>query len=181
MKKILLFFIFAFLLIFYTPAFAQEETPSPTISPTPPPVKYALAYPGMLPDSPFYKLKVLRDRIMLGLIQDPIKKVEHHLLLADKRIQMANILVDKGKIELAKETALKGENEYTLLVNLFKDEKKKPNKALFRKLELAALKHQEVLRGIVIKLNGEDKKTFETVIEFSKRNADVLKTIYNDN
>ena len=135
----------------------------------------------MLPDSPFYKLKVLRDKIMLGLIQDPMKKVEYHLLLADKRIQMAKILVNKGKTELAKETALKGENEYTLLVFLFKDVQKKPNKALFDKLELAALKHQEVLRGITTKLKGEDKKNFETVIEFSKRNADELSTIYNDN
>ena len=165
MKKILVFLIFAFLLISYAPAFAQEVTPSPTISPVPP-AKYALAYPGMLPDSPFYKLKVLRDKIMLALIQDPMKKVEHHLLLADKRIQMANILVNKGKIELAKETALKGENEYTLLVNLLKDEGKKPNKALFDKLELAALKHQEVLGVITTKLKGEDKKNFETIIEF---------------
>src|SRR3989338_11261266 len=181
MKKILVFLIFAFLLISYSPVFAQEETPNPTVSPTPPPVKYALAYPGMLPDSPFYKLKVLRDKIMLGLIQDPMKKVEYHLLLADKRIQMANILVNKGKTELAKETALKGENEYTLLVFLLKDVQKKPNKVLFDKLELAALKHQEVLRGITAKLKGEDKKNFETVIEFSKRNADELSTIYNDN
>ncbi len=170
--------IFAILLtLSITTSFAQDKPNAATSSS----IKYDLSHPGMLPDNPLYKLKVLRDKIILSLIQDPIKKVEYHLLLADKRIQMANILFNKGKIDLAKETALKGENEYTLLVNLFKDEGKKPNKALFDKLELAALKHQEVLRGIAIKLNGEDKKNFETVIEFSKRNTAELSEIYNDN
>lgn len=181
MKKLLAVLFILLLVSFSSLAFAQEISPTPQPSPSPTPVKYNLPYPGMLPDSPFYKLKVLRDKIMLVLIQDPMKKVEYHLLLADKRIQMAKILVNKGKTELAKETALKGENEYTLLVFLFKDVQKKPNKALFDKLELAALKHQEVLRGITTKLKGEDKKNFETVIEFSKRNADELSTIYNDN
>ena len=181
MKKLLAVLFILLLVSFSSLAFAQEISPTPQPSPSPTPVKYNLPYPGMLPDSPFYKLKVLRDKIMLSLIQDPMKKVEYHLLLADKRIQMAKILVNKGKTELAKETALKGENEYTLLVFLFKDVQKKPNKALFDKLELAALKHQEVLRGITTKLKGEDKKNFETVIEFSKRNADELSTIYNDN
>ncbi|OGH32484.1 MAG: hypothetical protein A2953_02860 [Candidatus Levybacteria bacterium RIFCSPLOWO2_01_FULL_36_54] len=181
MKKLLAVLFILLLVSFSSLAFAQEISPTPQPSPSPTPVKYNLPYPGMLPDSPFYKLKVLRDKIMLVLIQDPMKKVEYHLLLADKRIQMAKILVNKGKTELAKETALKGENEYTLLVFLFKDVQKKPNKALFDKLELAALKHQEVLRGITTKLKGKDKKNFETVIEFSKRNADELSTIYNDN
>src|SRR3989338_4004740 len=181
MKKLLAVLFILLLVSFSSLAFAQEISPTPQPSPSPTPVKYNLPYPGMLPDSPFYKLKVLRDKIMLVLIQDPMKKVEYHLLLADKRIQMAKILVNKGKTELAKETALKGENEYTLLVFLFKDVQKKQNKALFDKLELAALKHQEVLRGITTKLKGKDKKNFETVIEFSKRNADELSTIYNDN
>jgi len=180
-KKLLFFLVLACLTI-ASPIFAEEKTSGPTPTPTSIPiVKYELPSPGILPDNPLYKLKVLKDKIILLLIQDTTKKAEYHLLLADKRIQMANILVNKGKTELAKETALKGENEYTLLVFLFKDVKKKPNKALFDKLELAALKHQEILSDITTKIKGEDKKTFEIVIEFSKRNADVLKTIYNDN
>lgn len=159
-------------------ALAQEVSLSPT--PTPTPVKYDLAFPGILPDHPLYKMKVLRDKITLLLTRDPMKKAQYHLLLADKRIHMAAMLVDKGEVELAKETALKGENEYTLLVFLFKDEVKKPDKNLFNRLEKAALKHQEVLRSIVNKVEDKDEKTFITVIEFSERNLEELKTIYKN-
>lgn len=173
LRKIILLAIL--LLIFTGSAFAQDKISNAT---SPASVKYTLPNPGILPDHPLYKLKVLRDKATLFLIRDPMKKAEYHLLLADKRIQMANILVDKGKIELAKETALKGENEYTLLVFMFKDENKKPDKELFNRLKKAALKHQEILNGIVAKVSDKDKKTFETIIEFSQRNADELKTIY---
>jgi hypothetical protein len=177
MRNLLIIFLLSTLLISSTAfARAQNETPSPI----PSEVKYELAYPGMLPDNALYKLKVLRDKITLGLIQDPMKKIEQHLLLADKRISMSRMLVDKGNIELAKETALKGENEYTLLVFELKDMGKKPNKSLFNKLELAALKHQEVLNNIIAKVEEKDKRTFQTVVEFSKRNAEELATIYKN-
>ncbi len=159
-------------------ALAQEVSSTPT--PTPTPVKYDLAFPGMLPDHPLYKVKVLRDKVMLALTRDPMKKAQYHLLLADKRIHMAAMLADKGEIELAKETALKGENEYTLLVFLFKDEAKKPDKKLFNRLEKAALKHREILRSIVNKVENKDEKTFLTVIEFSERNLEELRQIYKN-
>ena len=177
-KKFILFtFLFSILV---GVSHAQEISPTPSPSLTPTPVKYDLAFPGMLPDHPLYKLKVLRDKVVLFLTRDPIKKAEYHLLLADKRIHMAAILVDKGKVELAKETALKGENEYTLLVFLFKDIVKKPNKDLFERLEKAALKHQEVLRSIINKVDKKDEKTFVTVLEFSERNLEELRTIYKN-
>lgn len=159
-------------------ALAQEVSLTPT--PTPTPVKYDLAFPGMLPDHPLYKLKVLRDKVTLFLTRDPMKKAQYHLLLADKRIHMAAMLVDKGKIDLAKETALKGENEYTLLVFLFKDEVKKPNKDLFERLEKASLKHQEVLRQMGSKVDAKNQKDFATVIEFSERNQKELREIYKN-
>lgn len=159
---------------------AKEASPTPTTSPTPTIVKYDLAFPGVLPDHPFYKLKVLRDKITLFLTRDTMKKAQYHLLLADKRIHMSAILADKGQIELAKETALKGENEYTLLVFLFKDEVKKPDKKLFERLKKAALKHQEVLRSIIDKVDKKDEKTFATVLEFSQRNLEEIRTIYEN-
>lgn len=166
-----------FFFLFASSTFAQV---SPTPSLTPAPVKYDLAFPGMLPDHPLYKLKVLRDKVTLFLTRDPMKKAQYHLLLADKRIHMAAMLVDKGKIELAKETALKGENEYTLLVFLFKDVVRKPDKNFYGRLEKASLKHQEILKQIVSKVDTKDKKDFETVVYFSEKNLDELKTIYKN-
>ncbi|KKQ34991.1 MAG: hypothetical protein US51_C0020G0017 [Microgenomates group bacterium GW2011_GWA2_37_6] len=177
-KKIVVFL--SFFLFLAGSTFAQELSPTSTPTPTPTFIKYDLAFPGMLPDHPLYKLKVLRDKVMLTFTRDPMKKAQYHLLLADKRIHMAAILADKGKVELAKETALKGENEYTLLVFLFKDEVKKPDKKLFDKLEKAGLKHQEVLRSIVNKVDKKDEKTFVTVIEFSERNLEELRQIYKN-
>lgn len=174
LRKIILLGIL--LLIFSGSTFAQEKILISTSSAS---VKYDLPYPGILPDHPLYKLKVLRDKIITFLINDPTKKAQYHLLLADKRLVMARMLVDIDKIELAKETALKGENEYTLLVFMYKDINKRPNKQLFDKLENAALKHQEILNEIIAKVNEKDKKIFETVVHFSQVNADELKTIYN--
>lgn len=173
-KRIILLTLFIFL--FAGSTFAQEVRSTPT----PTPVKYDLAFPGMLPDHPLYKVKVLRDKVMLMLTRDPMKKAQYHLLLADKRIHMAAMLVDKGKIELAKETALKGENEYTLLVFLFKDVVKKPDKDFYNRLEKAALKHQGVLMQIVKKVDKKDKKDFETVIYFSNVNLEELRKIYKN-
>jgi len=154
--------------IFFTGNSLAQSSPS---------VKYDLPYPGILPDHPLYKLKVLRDKIATFLISDPTKKAQYHLLLADKRLVMARMLVDKDMIELAKETALKGENEYTLLVFMYKDINKKPSKPLFNKLEKAAMKHQELLNEIVKKVSEKDKGTFRTVLGFSKRNLLELKSL----
>lgn len=177
MKKVIIIFSLLFLATLGVTS-AQEQPPTPTkIQST---VAYDLAYPGMLPNSPFYKIKVLRDKVVLTLKRDPIKKVEYHLILADKRIHMAKILAEKNEIELAKETVLKGENEYTLLVNILKNERKKPPKELYEKLEKASLKHQEILAEIASKQNGENKKLFETVIYFSKINLGELKNNYHD-
>src|SRR3989344_3185825 len=82
---------------------------------TPAYVKYDLAFPGMLPDSPFYKIKVLRDRYVADFISDPVKKIEFYLRQTDKGILAAAMLVDKNNVALSRETALKAEHNMTLL------------------------------------------------------------------
>lgn len=141
---------------------------------------YKLVHPGMLPDNPLYKLKVLRDTIMLSIIQSPLKKAEYRLLLADKQIGMVPLLVAKGNTTLAKETVLKGENQMTLITFLFKDTGTKPEKELYDRLIQASLKHQEVLREVQKLVPEEDKAVFETILEFSTRNADEFYKIVNE-
>lgn len=106
-----------------------------------------------------------------------MKKAEYHLLLTDKRIYMAKLLVDGGKIDLAKETALKGGNEYTLLTFKLKKTNKKPDTFFSNRFEKAAKKHQELLKAIIDKVGNSDKKTSETVLEFSQRNLDEIKKL----
>lgn len=150
---------------------AQEVTPTPTPIPT---INYDLAFPGMLPDHPLYKLKVLRDKVIAASIFNPAKKIEYLLLQTDKGILAAAMLIDKNKIDLAESTALKAENNFTLISTQLYMLPKKPNKDFFKNLETAGLKHQEVLRSIIKRVPEDKKKIFETVIDFSKRN---LRTI----
>ncbi|HVZ58239.1 MAG TPA: DUF5667 domain-containing protein [Patescibacteria group bacterium] len=108
--------LLGFSLIFF-PAFAFAQTPSPdtmALTPTPTPVDYPLAYPGILPDNPLYFLKVVRDKIVLFLITDPVKRAEFNLLQADKRLAAGVMLFDqtKDKKALAIETMSKGENYF---------------------------------------------------------------------
>ena len=164
MKKLYLLLVFFVFIAFSTgTSFAQ--------------VKYDLAYPGILPNHPLYKVKVLRDRITAVLINDPIKKTEFYLLQADKGIHAAAMLVDKNEVELAKETALKAENNMTLLTFGLKKLRQRPDQSLFDKLKLASLKHQEVLSSKEKKVGKDDKKTFQQVINFSKTNLSTIEML----
>lgn len=165
--KIFFLALLAYSIALPSSTYAQEM---PTPTPSPMFVKYDLAYPGILPDNPLYKLKVLRDKISLGLISDPQKKLDFYLLQTDKGILATAILVDMKKVDLAKETALKAEHNFTLLADRLRSLDKKPDNAFFKKLETASLKHQEVLNSLVKRVDPADAKIFQTVIEFSKRN-----------
>ena len=90
-----------FLIIVASPVYAQTEsipipTGSITPSPTPVMIDYQLPYPGILPGSPLYSIKMLRDRIMEFFISDHVKKSNFYLLQADKRVASALMLFEKG-------------------------------------------------------------------------------------
>lgn len=131
---------------------------------------YKLAWPGILPDNKLYKLKVLRNKIIEKMIINPVKKVEFDLLMADKTIYASQLLVNKGEIELAKETALKGENYYSILVQDYNNallSGKKIPRDLDQRITKAALKHQEVFKEIEKKVSGADKEAFQAAHNFS--------------
>ena len=144
---------------------AQEPNETPQASPTPT-IQYKMPYPGMLPDNSLYKLKVLRDKIILALIQDPNKKAGYYLLLANKQLLMSRMLIDKGNIPLARETALKGENQITLMTFVFKNAGREPQANFLDEVKLASLKHQELLEEIISKVNTNDAKIFSDILKF---------------
>jgi len=95
-------------------------------------------------------------------------------LQTDKGILATAMLIDKGEIDLAQETALKAENNYTLIPQVLFHFSKQPNQAFFDKLKTASLKHQEVLESIVKRIPEKKQLVFKQVIEFSKRNYQQL-------
>jgi len=138
---------------------------------------YAFPWPGMLPDNKLYKIKVARNKVVEKLIIDPVKKVEFDLLMADKLIYSSTLLMEKGEVELAKETALKGENYYSILVQDYNRALlggKKIPKELDREITLAAKKHQEVFKKLENAVAGDDKKAFQAAYNFSKINFDFI-------
>lgn len=169
-----------FLLFLFNVTVTFAQTPTINLSPTstqPAPVKYTLPYPGMLPDNPLYKMKVLRDKITIKLMSEPQKKIDFYLLQTDKQMAMVPLLVDKKSIDLAKKTALKAENNFTELTFVYKIYSLKPDNKAMNKFKTAALKHQEVLKNAMLKVEPEDKKTFQQVINFSKTNVEELEKI----
>lgn len=145
-------------------------------------VDYQLAWPGILPDNKLYKLKVLRNKIIYKMIVNHIKKVEFDLLMADKTIYASQLLIEKGKIELAKDTALKGENYYSILAQDYSAtllQGKKIPQDLDKKITLAAIKHQEIFKDLEGKVSGKDKEIFKIVNNFSKINYDFIVGLRN--
>lgn len=181
MKKALLLVPIFLIAFFLTTGqtLAQQDKPTPSEAVTPTPVDYDLAFPGLLPDSPLYKLKVLRDKIEAALISDNRKKAEFFLMQADKGILASAILVDKKEFDLAATTALKAENYYTLLISELRALPRKPDDAFFKKLETASAKHQEVLQSLIKRVPSKNKPVFSQVLDFSKRNLDSVKNYKN--
>lgn len=174
MKQVIKYqFLSAFIIItaaifFVNNIHAQEITPEPT--PTPTIIQYDLAFPGLLPDNFLYKLKVLRDKLQLITTSDPNKKIGLLLNMADKGVLATAMLVDKKEWKLAKETALKAENNMTLLTPEIAGLNEPIDQKLIQKLQTASLKHQEVFAKLQERIPGEDKNVFVQVTEFSKRN-----------
>ena len=159
MRKIylLILFLLIFLLSFNT-SFAETLSPAPV-----PQVDYELPYPGLLPDSPLYFLRMIRDRAISFLISDPLKKSEFDLLQADKRLNAGIYLFNKGKISLALSTISKAENYFEqALVKMgeAKIEGKSINE-IEKKLRNALKKHRQELEYMTQKVSKNIKGNFE--------------------
>jgi len=130
-------------------------------------VDYALTWPGILPDHFLYPLKMIRDRIWLSLTTNVLKKAETLLKLADKRIWSAQMLLDKGKEELAVTTATKAEKYFERAVDqaAVAEEKGQDISSLKDRLSLAALKHQETLREMREKASDSTKLVIDGMLE----------------
>lgn len=168
MKFLLSIFLgFAFVLSFQT-VFALEIDSSKSANPVQTTVDYQLPYPGLLPDSPLYFLKVIRDKIINFLISDSLKKAEFDLLESDKRFNAAFYLlgkttfssVDKKK-DLVVSTISKGENYFEEAIVKTREAKKQGSNTedILKKLFLSNKKHQEILKETEKKLPQQERRS----------------------
>lgn len=133
-------------------------------------VQYYLPYPGILPDSPLYKVKALRDKIWLLIPADGEKKARKELLMADKRINAALVLVEGGKSELGVSTATKAEKYLQSSVQRTVEEQQKGKdvKSLLLSLEKATAKHALTIEKMILETEEGDKKVLETTLSGTK-------------
>jgi len=115
-------------------------------------IYYYFAYPGkILPDNPLWFLKVVRDKIWLGITTDLSKKAELNLLFADKRLVSSRMLFEKNKPELALSTLTKAEKYLEKAANNEEASRKEGGDTsnLLLRLANASLKHTEVVNEIL--------------------------------
>jgi len=138
---------------------------------------YVLAWPGILPDHALYPIKVFRNKLIAKMIYDPVKRIEFDLLMADKTLYASSLLLARGNTQLARETALKGENYFSILVTDYRLAlaKKKPiPQALTRKITRAYLTHQRLIADLIAS-SPRDPETFRQVQYFALTNFQALR------
>lgn len=127
-------------------------------------IVYELAYPGILPTSPFYSIKMIRDRIIGYLISDPMKRAEFSLLQADKRLQagVSLLIKDRSQSVLAVSTISKGENYFAEAIDETLNAKMQKNETFDMrvKLSVAARKHEEILVSVVSSIPKSERANY---------------------
>lgn len=172
MKKILitLFLLFVFLFNLSSSLATNEKvlntSSSSAESET---IDYALAYPGLLPNHPFYIVKVARDAIIRFFISDPFKRAEFDLLQADKRLNAGYFLFSNGPKEekRAISTISKGENYFENAIKEAVEAEKQGRdiNGFWENMFLSSKKHQQVLAELKENISTENKPFVENELK----------------
>lgn len=170
MKKVGLWAFFLIFLLSFSFFASKSYAGSETLTASPssrPDVNYELPYPGLLPDSPIYFLRVTRDRIIGFLISDPLKKTEFDLLQADKRLNAGIYLLAKGKTSLALSTVSKAENYFEQAINEMNSAKKQGRtvSAIEGRMKDAVVKHRQELEKFVKNADSNFRESFENQLQ----------------
>jgi len=156
--------------------FSKSPSPSPNINIKEVKVGYQLPSAGtILPDSPLWPLKALRDQLWLLLTFNPSKKADLYLLFADKRLTSARILFKEGNSGLGISVLTKAEKYLQLADNEEKVAKvdRMNTSDFFTRYALSTLKHRQVMDEILV-IAPDDVRPYIVKTE------DYPKTLYNE-
>lgn len=130
----------------------SHTTPQTMDNTNGPLVNYNLPYMGnILPDSPLWRLKALRDKIWFGITTSHIRKAQIALLFADKRLAMSQKLFEMGEPEVALSTFTKAEKYLPIALSeekIARSQGINTNDFLLQ-LATACLKHKEVADNLI--------------------------------
>jgi len=191
MKKVIVLICLSFTFLFSTHSvFAQENISSdgavlitnPTPTPDAPDGESAeaqLPYPGILPDSPWYKFRVLIDQVFEILIDDPLKKPRLDLFYANKRLNAGIFLLNQkdGDDILAIRTISKGENYLADALKEAQDAKKlgMDISDILDKLSTTAIDHRIIIHDL--QENSYSQGTKESLHSLEKRVEEFQKQV----
>lgn len=149
-----------------------------------PDIKYDFPFPGkILPDSPLWALKALRDKVWYKITANPLKKAELALLFADKRLSASVILFDSKKTAVAFSTLSKGEKYLETAVEMEKNARNSgyDTSAFLFRLATASLKHRQVVEGSILPVAPEEARPEIIKIEdYSKNSYKMARDGLND-
>ncbi len=152
-------------------SFAGEPSPFPD-SQKKIEINYSLAYPGRIaPDSPLWSLKAVRDRIWIAATFNSLKKSEVLLLMADKRIQQAQVLFETDKTSLGVSTLTKAEKylKEAKKQELVARGQKENTVNFLERLANSALKHRQITEYILKIAPEEAKPEIIKTMDYSKK------------
>lgn len=153
--------------------FSQTPTPTPSADdPSQIEIDYQLPFPGtILPDSPLWAVKALRDRIWASITLNPVKKAELYLLFADKRVSSALTMFERDKSDLGVSTLTKAEKylEKASITGKLASEKGVNTSDFFANLASSSLKHRQVIEDILIVGPEDSKPVVVLTSEYPKR------------
>ena len=116
--------------------------------------------PEIMPDSPFYKIKIWYEKFIIFISFGDIKKAERYSKIAERRLYEAEKMAEKGKEELTK--------------RLLEEYEKYLNKALARAEKIAKKAEQEARQKVKEKIN----QALEKVSESTLKNQNILLKVY---
>lgn len=158
MKKLLVLLSFLFVFTIAPPVFAQTTDTE-------------LPNPGLLPDSPIYFLKPLTEKVRGLFVFGEDSKALYALTLADKRLSEAKTLSDKGKDDLASDTAeqagIENENAQEHLAKA--ESEGKDVSAIVEQLAANSTRQQAVLAKVLEKVPEQAKVAIQRAMEMSER------------
>ncbi|HVA96804.1 MAG TPA: hypothetical protein VND99_04065 [Candidatus Acidoferrales bacterium] len=133
---------------------------------------YQLAYPGLLPDNPFYFLKVIRDNLAAFFISKPIDKASFDLLQADKDVEASYLLVtsEQGKGDLAFKTFSQSQDYFADAISQTANAKKQGYSItdISRKLQIASKKHEQILQAVARETHQENTTVYKSELSRSE-------------
>jgi len=170
MKKILItlgIFAFAFIILLIS-IFDSSVITYPISHITPesleganiPNINYPLPKAGrVLPDSPLWKIKAIRDRVWFEMTPSHLRKAQLALLFADKRLVMAQTLFEQGKNDIALQTFTKAEKYLPIAAEqerIARQQGTDTNNFLMQ-LAIASLKHKEIAGRLIQSVPESDR------------------------